>query len=406
MTSHESSSETDTQPTTDFSFKKIALAAFGPTLLFGIGEGAILPVVALLARDLGASVPMAALAVTLISIGCVLNNVSASYLIARWGERRAIVGAGIWSALGMTACLLASHFGVFAVGCFMVGMSQAVYNLARQSYMTDVVPISHRARALSALGGMVRIGTFVGPFASAAVIHFYGLPAAFGIGIVAVLSAAALGSRIPDYVTAGAPAPGPKPAVSLLSTFADHRRIFLTLGLAILLVGAVRAARQVVLPLWADHLGLPPATSSLIYGIAGGMEMLVFYPAGKVMDVRGRRWVALPSMLIMAAGMLLMPLTSSLIPMVLVAMVIGFGNGIGSGMNMTLGADHAPIQGRAYFLGVWRLLADIGAMAGPAMLSLVVSAASLSIGIAVIGGVALGAATLLYRWVPAKGETS
>ncbi|CAN7678496.1 hypothetical protein [Acidovorax sp. LjRoot117] len=69
----------------DFSFKKIALAAFGPSLLFGIGEGAILPVVALLARELGASVPMAALAVMLISIGCVLNNVPASVMITRLG---------------------------------------------------------------------------------------------------------------------------------------------------------------------------------------------------------------------------------------------------------------------------------------------------------------------------------
>ena len=388
-------------PLTDFSFRKIAVAAFGPTLLFGIGEGAIIPVVALLARDLGASVPMAALAVTLISIGCVLNNVSASLLIGRWGERIAIVAAGLWSALGMAVCLFASHFSVFAVGCFMVGMAQAVYNLARQSYMTEVVPVSHRARALSALGGVVRIGTFIGPFASAAVIHFYGLSAAFAAGIVAVLSAAALGSRIPDIE--GAPRQGnagDKKKVSLLTTFADHRRVFLTLGMAILVVGAVRASRQVVLPLWADHLGLAPAAASVIYGLAGGIEMLVFYPAGKVMDVKGRRWVALPAMLLMGAGMLLMPLTGSFFTLLLVAMTIGFGNGISSGMNMTLGADHAPAEGRAYFLGVWRLMADIGATAGPAMLSMVVATASLAIGIASMGIVAAGAAALLHRWIP------
>ncbi|NOJ99878.1 MFS transporter, partial [Corallococcus coralloides] len=43
-----------------FSWRRIALPAFGPSLLFGVGEGAILPIVPLLARDLGASVPMAA----------------------------------------------------------------------------------------------------------------------------------------------------------------------------------------------------------------------------------------------------------------------------------------------------------------------------------------------------------
>ena len=40
-----------------FSLRSIAVPAFGPALMFGLGEGAILPVVALSARDLGASVP-------------------------------------------------------------------------------------------------------------------------------------------------------------------------------------------------------------------------------------------------------------------------------------------------------------------------------------------------------------
>lgn len=389
----------------DFSFRKIAVAAFGPALLFGIGDGAILAVVVLLARELGASIPMAALAVTLISIGCVLNNIPASVFMARWGERTAIVVAGLWSALGMSVCFFATHFSVFAVGCFMMGMSQAMYNLARQSYMTEVVPLSHRARALSALGGVVRLGNFIGPFLGALVIHSHGLSAAFGVGIVAALSGAALGSRIPDLPVHPQPATAPaaKP-VSMLSTFADHRRIFLTLGMAILLVGAVRALRTVVLPLWADHLGLAPAAAALLFGLAGGVESLVFYPAGKVMDVKGRRWVALPAMLCMGAGMLLMPLTASLAALMLVAMLIGFGNGISSGMNMTLGADHAPVQGRSYFLGVWRLLADIGATAGPALLSLIISAASLATGIAAMGAVAALAAALLHRWIPARAK--
>ena len=48
-------------PAPDFTLRRIAVSAFGPSLLFGLGEGAILPVIALSARDLGAWVPMAAL---------------------------------------------------------------------------------------------------------------------------------------------------------------------------------------------------------------------------------------------------------------------------------------------------------------------------------------------------------
>ena len=71
----------------------------------------------------------------------------------------------------------------------------------------------------------------------------------------------------------------------------------------------------------------------------------MFYPAGKVMDQKGRRWVAVPSMLIMGLPLLLMPFTHSATALLLAAAVIGFGNGIGSGMVMTLGADHSPRPG-------------------------------------------------------------
>ena len=37
-----------------FTLRRIAVPAFGPSLLFGIGEGAILPVIPLSARELGA----------------------------------------------------------------------------------------------------------------------------------------------------------------------------------------------------------------------------------------------------------------------------------------------------------------------------------------------------------------
>lgn len=107
--------------------RRIAVPAFGPSLLFGIGEGAILPILPLAARELGGSVPAAALMVALMGIGSLLTNLPASVLTLRFGERWAIVAAALWSALGMALCAWTAHLGVFAAGCFMVGMSQAVF---------------------------------------------------------------------------------------------------------------------------------------------------------------------------------------------------------------------------------------------------------------------------------------
>ena len=120
----------DSEP---FSLRQIALPAFAPSLLFGLGEGAILPIIALSVRDLGGSVALAALIVTLIGIGSLLTNIPASIITARYGERWAIVGAGVWGALAMLLCVVVPSLWTFALGIFMVGMSAAVFGLARQS---------------------------------------------------------------------------------------------------------------------------------------------------------------------------------------------------------------------------------------------------------------------------------
>ena len=388
-----------------FSLRRIAVSAFGPSLLFGLGEGAILPVIPLTARELGASVPMAALVVTLIGVGSLVSNIPASLITMHRGERWAIVAAALWCAVAMALCAGTGHLGVFALGSFMIGMSQAVFSLARQSYLTEAVPAEFRARALSTLGGSMRIGLFIGPFIAAAAIHRYGIIGAYGVGIAALVVSAIVAARIPDLETRRAgkqpDADTPAPATpTLLSTLRDHRHVFVTLGVGVTLVSAVRATRQALIPLWADHLGLAPSVASLIYGLAGGIDMLVFYPAGKVMDQKGRRWVAVPSMVIMGAAMLLTPFTQGATTLLIAAMAIGFGNGIGSGMVMTLGADHSPAHGRAHFLGVWRLMSDIGSSCGPALLSLLAATMSLGAGIAVTGVIAFAAAAQLAYWIP------
>ncbi|WP_394248262.1 MFS transporter [Arthrobacter pityocampae] len=395
-------------PQETFDLRAIAVGAYGPSLLYGVATGAILPVIALTARDLGADVATAALVITLSGIGSLVTNVPATLIATRFGERKALVGAALWCAAAMFLALAAPTLPVFAAAVFMVGMAGAVFGLARQSYLTEAVPAHFRARALSTLGGVTRIGVFAGPFAAALAMSAVGLDGAYWVGGVASLAAAALSWRVPELdapgrgaLTAG-PLAGAVPVShpTVRSMVRSHARIFLTVGIGVLLIAAVRATRQAVLPLWAENIGLDASATALIYGLSGAIDMLIFYPSGKVMDVRGRRWIAVPCMLIMGVALTLLPLTGDVTGLLLVALLIGFGNGIGSGIVMTLGADFSPSPGRPQFLGIWRLLTDVGTMAGPGLLALVTALATLSTGIwatAVLGF--LGAGVLWY-WIP------
>lgn len=179
-----------------------------------------------------------------------------------------------------------------------------------------------------------------------------------------------------------------------------NRQIYATLGVAVIGIGAVRGARQGALPLWTEHLGYDAATTALIFGISGAIDMAMFYPAGKVMDSRGRLWVAIPSMIIMGIAMLVLPLTTTFGTVTAVAMLLGFGNGIGSGILMTLAADAAPVEGRSQFLAIWRLFSDAGNSGGPLIVAAGASLGSLAAGIAAIGALSVLSVAALGRWVP------
>ena len=83
------------------------------------------------------------------------------------------------------------------------------------------------------------------------------------------------------------------------------------------------------------------------------------------MDNLGRKYAIVPCFLIQTIGMALVAFTSSAAGLMVAAGIIGLANGVGSGTMMTLGADLAPPDSRGDFLGVWRLIGDVGATGAP-----------------------------------------
>jgi MFS family permease len=193
---------------------------------------------------------------------------------------------------------------------------------------------------------------------------------------------------------------GPAAKMPVLAVVREHRRVLLTQGTAVALVGVVRACRMAVIPLWGESIGLPSSTVALIFGLSSAIDMLLFYPAGKVMDRYGRVWVAVPCLVILGLGIIAVPFTTGVVSLSIVAGVMGFGNGMGSGIVMVLGADASPATGRASFLGVWRLIADLGTGGGPLLLGGITAAAGLATGVWVMGAVGLVGAAAMWAWVP------
>lgn len=396
----------------NFSWRQVAIPVYGPTLLVSIGAGAILPLVALSARELGASLGVAALVVAMLGIGQLVGDLPAGALAARIGERRALILACLIDVGALIGAYLAPSVTLLAVAVFVAGLAAAVFSLARQTYLTAAIPLRVRARAMSTLGGVFRIGSFIGPFVGAIIVARIDIASAFVFAAAMSLAAAGLAALLPDLAppedrsreTHGDDETAGQEQPTVLSVLAKHRRILLTLGTGVLVLSAARATRQAIIPLWAEAQGLDAATTSVIFGISAGVDILLFYPGGAIMDRYGRAAVAIPAMITLGVGFVVLPLSHTALTVGAVACLMGLGNGISSGVVLTLGADAAPIEGRSQFLGGWRLCADLGNALGPLTIGGITAVATLGVAAVAMGAVTWLGTGWLARFIPVRSQ--
>jgi len=378
--------------------RRLIPGVYAPCLIYEIGVGALAPVLPLFAGRIGGGPGIGAAIVAILGVGTVVGDIPAGKLAARFGDRRAMIVAATASVGAVSACAAATHWVSLALGVFALGALHAVFLLARQAYLAEHIPPLKRARAMSSLGGVGRIGLLIGPFLGSAVIGTWGIRAVFWVAAGLSALVALVVFAVPDIAGPGAEASEER--VSARAIVRDHARLFRTLGATILILGGVRAVRATALPLWGEAIGLSDARVSLIFGLSGLMDALFFYPSGRAMDRHGRMWVAIPSVGTMAVCLLALPVTSTELAYVAVSLAIGLGNSMGAGIVMTLGADLAPARIRAQFLGVWRLLNDAGGAAFPLVVSAGAALGSLGLGIGLVGVSGLLAAGGFAVWLP------
>lgn len=387
----------DTQPTEEPTIRSLLVGIYLPIVVFAIGEGAVMPFIVLGAQARGASDGTAGAVFALIGISALVFAVPAGALIARLGERGAAVAAVAAVAVGLLGALVASGVVVYAAGIFVMGIAWSVWRLVRFSYLAGAVGTERRGRALSMMGGAQRIGVFIGPFIAAVIVAGAGIGGAFvfavlasGAALLILVSVRLVGEQ--DRLDDDRP--------TMRGLWHEHAPSFRRAGPGAVVLMALRAARSVVIPLWGTQLGLDPAAVAVIFGVSSGVDAVLFYPAGSIMDRFGRKWAGVPSLVLLSASFILIPLTGSFGALLAVGVALGVANGLSAGYIATLGSDLAPETGRAEFLGIWQMIANVGFTAGPLALGGLAAVASLAVAAPVLGAAGLVGAAYIGLAVP------
>lgn len=384
-----------------FSLTSLILPFYLPSVLSLLGLGMVIPLLALFARHLGSTVTEASVIVGLFGFGSLLFNVPAGFFISRFGKRRVILVSTFIEATLAVVLSFARTPWFLGVFVFILGSTYTVFFVSRLSFFRTIVPAQHRGRALALLGGTNRLGHFIGPIIGGFIAYRWGYQYTFrAYAALTYVSLIFLAVWIPRVEGPRTTHQTDQSLRAIGGILRDYRRIFATAGLAMIVLQLLRSARQALVPLFGESIGLNVSEIGLLVGIMSFAEFALFFPAGIAMDRWGRKTTAVPSLILLSAGLALLPFTKSLAGMAAVVLLTGIANGIGSGINITLSTDFAPEKNPSEFIGVWRFVVDVGTAGGPFLVGALATVLSLGVSTVIIAAVGLSGAAIMGLFVP------
>jgi MFS family permease len=393
-------SVTDTSINADNQISRAAMVmpVYVPSFLLSFGQGILVPTLPVFAKGFGVSFSLVSLVVAAAGLGTLAADLPAGLTLGRLGRQRAMLIGIFLVASTMFVIALWHQFTVLLLCRLLGGVGAALWGISRHAYITAIAPRSQRGKFIATFGGINRLGLFAGPFVGGVVGQRFGLPWSFALAAIFAALAAPLAVffiRDPRERVAVVP-PRHLRWESVRRLMRTHRADVVSAGAAQIFAAMIRSGRQLVIPLYGAYaLNLDVASLGTILTVSTAIDMLMFIPAGWVMDRFGRKVASVPSFAIMAVGVALIPLAADFHGLFIAASVIGFGNGIGSGSMMTLGADLAPPDAVGEFLGIWRFIGDAGTAGGPLAVGIIADALGLAATALALSGIGCVAAIIL-----------
>tara|TARA_B100001287_G_scaffold240485_1_gene214905 strand:- start:797 stop:1969 length:1173 start_codon:yes stop_codon:yes gene_type:complete len=348
----------------DFKLRKIIIAVYIPAFLTSFCMGMLAPTIPAKVDLIGGTAFIIGLAVGAQGLGEAFFSIPTGLLINKFGNKKIMLigmaGLSISGSLsGLFQNNLALYFALFSLGTFY-----GFFSLSRHSFMTQIVPSEYRGKAFSRFGGINRIGWFFGPVIGGFTAGSIGIDIPFYIISIVALFTTILIFFTTEPTNENLIQSNEIKPPTFKETILDNKKSFTIGGSGHFIMQFLRQCRHVLIPIWAFSIGLGVEELGLIQSISAAIDMTLFYPVGLIMDKYGRKWTSVPSIILLSLGFIFMTYVDSFNGLMLVGLLLGFANGLGSGAMLTLGSDLSPKNQPGSFLGIWRLFGWSGNSAG------------------------------------------
>ncbi|HEX9695906.1 MAG TPA: MFS transporter [Actinomycetota bacterium] len=380
-----------------FRFKAVMAVTF--FIMFGYGM--IVPTLPLFASTLGVAETGIGIVFTAFAGARLAASIFAGSAIGKLGERRMAAMGAFIVGVSSAAAGFSPNFPSLVILRGLGGIGSAFFLAALMTSLLGAVKPEERSRAMAMFWAVVGVGFIVGPvFGGLAAIISLRAPLFFYGGIcmaAAPLCYMVLGPGPRDATAEGGPSPvaeevAPIPAVPawqmLKPLLRDPAyRAALAVGAASFFV--MGGVDPLVSKTWTDGFGLSESSVGIPFMLAGLATLGPAWHAGKLGDLKGRKYATVPALALSAVALAMLGLFHSPVAFVIMFTVVGLSWGYQRSGPSAIVGDVSTDSDRAMAVGGFRIATDVGAFLGPTILGAIGEHQSHAAAFMAAGGVVL-----------------
>ena len=336
-----------------------------------MGFGIILPLLPFWAEKLGATPFEVGLILTIYAVAQFLFTPLLGRLSDRYGRRPVIILSLLIEAASFALTALAGSLPVLLIARFIGGVGASNMSSA-QAVVSDVTPPEGRARGMGLIGAAIGMGFVVGPAiggvlaSGGQVVPFW---AAMGVALVNALLVLLF---LPETRKQRAMEPDAAAAPRAGGMLGSWRRALSSPALARLiginfLFTLAFTAMEAVYPLFTQRVFHWDATQNGYVFTYVGVVIVIMQGGlvGRLVKRFGEQAILVSGLLVLAGGLLLLPVSQTLAVMLIALAVLSAGDGAVAPTTSALLSFASPAESQGETLGIAQGVAGLGRVFGP-----------------------------------------
>lgn len=335
-----------------------------------LGLSMVAPILPAYAESFQVSYTLVGFVISSFAVTRMFLDMPAGILARKYNKKTIMITGLLLIVVSSVLAGFAPNYVILVIARMIEGAGSALYVTTATVFLAQIAGKEKRGQWMSLYMGMLLLGSIFGPTFGGVIATMYDIRMPFfayaitaGLGIIPTLI-------LPNITNSSNTHSGlsrktifhdMKQVLSypsyLLATFATFTLFFIRTGV-----------RTTIVPLFAgNNLGLDADAIGLVLTIAGITTALTMIPMGKISDRIGRRIPLILCLILSAAVTIVIPYSIDFLTLAIVFAIYGAVIGL-SGPIAAYVTDVSPQDKLEVSMGLYRMISDMGFVAGPLLL--------------------------------------